>query len=70
MSETARATKFERFTVAQISESTHGPLVEVSLYARRGDPSPYMQFAVDPHTAIEMGEYLRDVGAKLGAAVH
>ena len=70
MSETARISRFKRFTIEQITESQHGPLVAVCLYARSSDQTPRIEFAVDPQTALEMGELIRDVGQKLGAHLH
>ena len=70
MSDTARIDRFKRFTVEQITESSHGPLVAVCLYARSSDQTPRIEFAVDPQTAIQMAELIRDVGQKLTTPLH
>lgn len=70
MSETERIAALKRYTISQITESTRGPLVAVSLYAGRADQKPYIEFSVDPNLAVEIGEALSDVGRKMQSPPH
>ena len=68
---TSQAGLIYRYQVAQVQSEALGPMVEVSVQARRADQTVYMwQFLLSPEDATGMGEAIRDVGQKLQSPHH
>ena len=68
-----RIAALKRYAISQIRESATGPMVAVAMYSSSrplSDQKPYIEFAVEPHLAIQIGEHLAEVGRKMTSTHH